>query len=93
MERLLIEQVVLCWLRMFVTEQRYTNIVEGAKLTMREADFWERRLSAVQRRYLRACETLARVRKLVRSTVQVNIAAEGGKQLNVAGDLRLGRSR
>jgi integrase/recombinase XerD len=35
--------------------------------------------------YLRACETLARVRKLIRRTpaIQVNIAAAGGQQLNV----------
>ena len=42
----------------------------------------DRKLSAAQRRYLRACETLARVRKLRLPTLQVNI---GEKQVNVAG--------
>ena len=36
----------------------------------------------VQRRYLRAIETLARVRKLmVLPMMQINIAAEGGQQV------------
>jgi hypothetical protein len=41
---------------------------------------------AAQARYLRACETLARIRKLARSTpaLQVNIAADGGRQVNLA---------
>jgi hypothetical protein len=29
-------------------------------------------------------ESLARVRKLARPSVQINVAAEGGRQLNVA---------
>ena len=43
---------------------------------------WERKLSTVQRPYLRAIETLARVRKLMGvPMVQINIAAEGGQQV------------
>jgi len=38
-------------------------------------------LFATQRRYLRACETLARVRRLRLPSMQINI---GKKQLNVA---------
>ena len=51
-------------------------------------DHWERRLSAAQRRYLRACESLARVRKLGRTTpaLQLNIATHGGQQVNVVTD-------
>ena len=47
-----------------------------------------RRLSAAQRRFLRACESLARVRKLARTTpaLQLNIAARGGQQVNVVTD-------
>jgi hypothetical protein len=48
--------------------------------------YWEKRLTAAQRRFTRACETLARVRKLSRNTpaLQFNIAASGGQQVNVA---------
>ncbi len=86
LERLLVEQVVLCWLHLHVVELEYTNLV-GASSLSPDAGQWERRLSAAQARYLRACETLARIRKLARSTpaLQVNIAAGGGQQINVAG--------
>jgi hypothetical protein len=41
--------------------------------------YWEKRLSAAQRRFTRACETLARVRKLSNTpALQFNIAANGG---------------
>lgn len=48
--------------------------------------YCEKRLSAAQRRFTRACETLARVRKLSRNTpaLQLNIATSGGQQVNVA---------
>jgi hypothetical protein len=46
--------------------------------------YWEWRLQAAQGRYLRACESLVRVRCLSRSApLQVNISAQ---QVNVAGD-------
>jgi hypothetical protein len=86
LERLLVEQVVLCWLHLNIVEIEYTGLI-GQSPSPADADHWERRLSAAQGRYLRACETLARIRKLARNTpaLQVNIAADGGQQLNVAG--------
>ena len=85
LERLLIEQIVLCWLHLHVVELEYTSLI-GASPPSTDADHWEKRLSAAQARYLRAYETLARIRKLARSTpaLQVNIAADGGQQINVA---------
>lgn len=94
LERLLIEQVALCWLRLNLLEQGYTNATMGSsRASYASLNYWERRLSAAQRRYLRACETLARVRKLARNTpaLQVNIAAEGGQQVNVAGEMEVKR--
>jgi hypothetical protein len=86
LERLLVEQVVLCWLHLHAVELEYTHLI-GASSLSPDAGHWERRLSSAQARYLRACETLARIRKLARSTpaLQVNIAADGGQQVNVAG--------
>ncbi len=42
-------------------------------------------LTGAQRRFRRACETLARLRRLALSTpaLQFNIAASGGQQVNV----------
>jgi hypothetical protein len=81
MEQLLIENIVTCWLRLQDYEQ---------KLTFRDAnavtiEFWDRRVTSAQRRYLAACESLAKVRKLKIPAVQVNI---GEKQVNVAGNLQ-----
>lgn len=87
LERILIDQVVLCWLRLHQQETAYTNRLVGKEYTYQTALFWEKRLSDSQRRYTRACESLARVRKLTRGLppVQINIAADGGKQVNVVG--------
>jgi hypothetical protein len=82
LERLLIEQIILSWLHLNVVELGYTGVMRES---LPCADQWERRLSAAQRRFLRACETLARIRKLARTTpaLQVNIAADGGQQINL----------
>jgi hypothetical protein len=89
LEQLLIDQVVLCWLRLRDIEWRYTQVTSES-IPISSADYWERRLNASQRRYLRACETLARVRKIIRRTpaLQINIATQGGQQVNVTGDVR-----
>jgi len=81
LEQLLVEQVALCWLRHNELERRYTKVSSSGVQTIAQADYWERRLSASQRRYLRACETLARIRKMQLPMMQVNI---GQHQVNVA---------
>jgi hypothetical protein len=64
LERPLIDCVVLTWLRWQVCELRYEANTQGVSLAM--ADYWERKLSATQKRYLRAVEALARVRRLLK---------------------------
>jgi hypothetical protein len=50
---------------------------------MKQGMYWEQRQNAAQGRFLRAVETLARVRRLnKRPPVQINI---GGQQVNIAG--------
>lgn len=80
LERMLIDHVALCWLRLQCVEQRYAGMTSQS-IGIPQADYWERRLSAVQRRYLRAVESLARVRRLRLPTMQVNIA---DKQVNIS---------
>ena len=75
LEKALIEHLVICWLRMHITELQYEQHTKGVTLPV--ATFWENTLSATQKRYLRAAETLARIRKLGIS-VQINI---GDKQV------------
>jgi hypothetical protein len=88
LEQLLIDHAVLCWLRLQDAERGYSSAMERS-LPLSLADYWDRHLAAAQRRYLRACETLARTRRLLHPTLQVNIAAHGGQQVNVSGDIRL----
>ena len=83
LEKLLIEHITLSWMRLQLTELHYTRATTGGGVTYECADHWDRRLTAAQRRYLRACETLARIRRLHLPVVQVNV---GEKQVNVAGN-------
>ena len=79
-EQLLIEQVILTWLHFHKTHYTY-QLITDESCTLPRADFWERSVNSAQRRYLRAIETLVRVRKLNgRANVQINIAQQ---QLNV----------
>lgn len=70
LERSLIAHVVMCWLRLGDCELRYHTAM-GNNPSISQVNFWERKLSENQRRYLRACETLTRVRKLEKETESV----------------------
>ena len=78
-ERLLIDQVALCYLRLNLWEQRHASLSFN-QYSLRLGHFWERRLSAAQSRYLRAVEVLVRVRRLLSRPptrpVHFNIAAK-----------------
>ena len=88
LEQLLIENVIITRLYMQWAEHQMTQFMGRFEGNIAVIEFWEKRLSSAQRRHLRACETLARVRKLARNTpaLQVNIATEKGQQVNIAGD-------
>jgi len=81
LEKLLVEQVVLCYLRLFLVEYNYTSATSAAG-SYEKLDYWERRLSAAQRRFLRAASALAQIRKMQLPALQVNI---GDKQVNLVG--------
>jgi len=85
LEQLLIQHAALCWLKLSIGELQYSYTMKGS-ISLTVGMYWEKRLTAAQRRFTRACETLARVRKLSRNTpaLQLNIAANGGQQLNVS---------
>ena len=81
LERLLADQIVLCWQHLRYVEVQWA---QARDYTFREGEYYQRCLDRAQRRYLNAIKTLAQVRKLGLPALQVNIAAEGGKQVNVA---------
>ena len=84
LEQLLIQQAALCWIKLTLVELSYSTSMKQS-ITLTLAMYWEKRLSAAQKRFTRACVTLARIRKLSRNTpaLQVNIAANGGQQVNI----------
>jgi hypothetical protein len=90
LEKLLIQNVVNTWLRLQWVEYQLAGFMNGES-TREQIAWWEKRLSITQGRYLRAIETLARVRKIALPDLQINVASEGGQQVNVAGDLRTGK--
>jgi hypothetical protein len=74
LERLLIEQIALCWLRVGEAEAMYSQVHSASHVPAQSA-YADRRLAACTARYLGACESLARVRRLSRGVVvQVNMA-------------------
>jgi hypothetical protein len=76
LERLLIDQVVIAWLRWQSVEWTYQRNFEQS-ITLTKAFYLEKRLTAAHRRYLQAIESLARVRRLLaRAPVQINIAQQ-----------------
>jgi hypothetical protein len=79
LERLLVERIVLCWLHLHYDETLYVQHRE--KLTLRQDEFFQQRISKAQARYLAAIRTLAQVRRLGVPAVQVNI----GQQQVIAG--------
>lgn len=81
LERHLIDHTIACYLRLWTAEREYTTI-QKKEHTLTQGMFWEKRLTMLQGRYLRAVEMLARVRRVKLPNVQINIANEGGKQLN-----------
>jgi len=81
LERLLMDRVVVCWLRVQQAEHIKVDKDKDG-ITLQWATVWERRLAIAHRNFLSACKTLAQVRKLLKPRVtQVNI---GGQQVNVA---------
>jgi hypothetical protein len=85
LEKLLIDQILVCWLAVYDAQIRLTQTQSRTGASIEAGEYWDKRVSRAQGRYLRACEMLARVRKLsAGAPVQVNI---GGQQINVAGNL------
>jgi len=64
LERILIEQVCLNWLRLNFIEIVHREKTQASH-TIDWGNYWDKTLTSAQRRYLRACESLAKVRKLL----------------------------
>ena len=56
---------------------------EGSQ-SIRQADYRQRAIDGAQRRYLSSIKALADIRRLPLPALQINVAAAGGQQVNVA---------
>jgi len=67
----------------------YNATVVDRSASIAEATYRDKLLTTTQNRYLKAIEMLAKVRRMARSTpsLQINIAQEGGQQVNVQGEV------
>jgi len=75
LEQLMIQEVILCWLHHSHTVRRMQSVTMEGTHTSEEGTYWEKRVAASQRRYIRAMKSLARVRKL-NVSVQINVAQQ-----------------
>ena len=80
LERLLIERISLCWLALNIAELRRGQRGQSS-LELETRDFWDRHISRLNADFLKACKTLATVRRLRVPAVQMNFAHQ---QINVA---------
>ena len=93
-EQLLIKQVVICWLRLQWVEHFAATRTMTTDYKFKEAEHWDRRLTSAQKRYTRAIESLARVRKIIRATKpKSHTAAEMVRQVTGAAIRGLQRGR
>jgi hypothetical protein len=66
-EKMLIDEIVMRWLRLQAMENNHKNTTYGTH-TLEEGMYVDKRLHLAQKRYLRAIETLAKVRRLIART-------------------------
>jgi hypothetical protein len=87
-EQLLISHVALCWLRLNMVEHGYTSNTSGEH-SLKSGIYWEKRLTAAQRRYTRAVETLAKVRTLTAATRVLESRTEAASAAKRVNNVRL----
>jgi hypothetical protein len=88
-EQMLIERVMMCWLRVIADESRVNNSY-GSGVSLKQCDYAERSLSRAHSRFLRACEALERYRAMAQIT---KIAKAKAELLDAkAGEARMNKS-
>jgi hypothetical protein len=85
LERLLVDRVASCWLHLHYLEVQYAS---KDSLPLPLGDYFQRGISAAQKRYLAAIKTLALVRKLALPALRGNNRARQPKALPPPGEQR-----
>lgn len=82
LESLLADRIAVCWVAVQEAELSYAR---ADSMSLDQAAWAQKRISAAHNRYLTAIRTLAQVRRLALPMMQVNIAE---RQVNVAGSVQ-----
>lgn len=80
-ERMLIDTILVSWVRLQYLEGKFNQLCREG-MTNSEGHFYNQLISAANLRFTRAVDTLGRLKKF-HINFQVNIAAEGGQQVNI----------
>jgi hypothetical protein len=88
LEQLLIDHILTARQRLIHAEMTYNDTILNNAATIAVVTHRDKLLTSAQTRYLKAIESLAKVRRMMRNTpsLQINIAQDGGKQINVQGE-------
>ena len=88
MEKLLIQQVCMTWLRLYLLEStHYQNTAENSPVEI--GIYWDKRLAQAQKRHLKAVESLAKVRKLTYQSAKLENAAKQAKRSKTTDSLKV----
>ena len=87
LEKMLIEQVITSWMWLASAQSVMLRATEEKKL-FRKGPVLYKYVKSAQDRFLKAVETLAKVRKLASKdpALRINVASNGGKLVNVEGN-------
>jgi hypothetical protein len=93
LERMQIDHLLTAWLRLRDAEIQFSHCLSGESFRVETARFRQEFLDSAQARFFRASEALARIRRFARNTpaLQINIAHDGGQQVNMQSDAATSR--
>ena len=81
-EQLLIDEIILEFFRMHNMQMLLTSLIATEGTKERNIRFADQMVNSAQRRFYKSIQTLMRLRK-TGINLQINIATEGGKQVNI----------
>ncbi|MCA9925542.1 MAG: hypothetical protein KC421_24395 [Anaerolineales bacterium] len=81
LERMVIDNIIDSWLHLQHVQHYLNYWLNRTGSGWDAAAYWEKRMDTAQRRFLRACTALTRIRKMQVTAVQVNISRQQVNQI------------
>jgi hypothetical protein len=81
-EVLLAERIAICWLLVYRYELQYALALKAGSLNIKQAEWWQKKITMAHNRLMSAIVALAKVRRLAGPSLQqINLAVAHGPQL------------